>query len=175
MWKVVDDFPKYSVSDEGLVRGPRGVLKGTLDRDGYVIVHLSNRGKRRWVRVHVLVLELFVRNRRDGEQCRHLDGNPQNNTMSNLCWGIPQENADDKKHHGTNHCGICSSGYSSGLTDDSVVDIRRRVREGSSTIKDLAIELGLTEGYLRSVVNGSRWKHVPGAIKRRTNGKSVLV
>mgnify|MGYP001594984716 FL=1 len=33
-------------------------------------------------------------------ECRHLDGNSQNNFIGNLEWGTTQENSDDKFKHG---------------------------------------------------------------------------
>jgi hypothetical protein len=51
--------------------------------------------------VHHLVLELFVGPRPPGMECRHLDGNPQNNHRSNLAWGTSKENVADQYLHGT--------------------------------------------------------------------------
>jgi hypothetical protein len=34
-------------------------------------------------------------------ECRHLDGNRANNHLSNLCWGTPSDNDDDRRRHGT--------------------------------------------------------------------------
>jgi DNA-binding CsgD family transcriptional regulator len=33
--------------------------------------------------------------------CRHLDGNPANNHISNLGWGTNSENTQDRLEHGT--------------------------------------------------------------------------
>lgn len=54
----------------------------------------------RTTRVHVLVLEAFDRPRPKGAVCRHLDGNPINNHLSNLAWGTHKENTEDRKRHG---------------------------------------------------------------------------
>ena len=52
--------------------------------------------------VHELVLEAFDRPRPEPHfQVRHLDGNPRNNRLTNLAWGTPAENAQDKIRHGT--------------------------------------------------------------------------
>jgi len=39
----------------------------------------------------------------DGQQCRHLNGDPADNRSDNLKWGTPSEQAHDKVRHGTHH------------------------------------------------------------------------
>lgn len=52
--------------------------------------------------VHELVLEAFDKPRPEGHyQVRHLNGNPHDNRLTNLAWGTPAENAQDKIGHGT--------------------------------------------------------------------------
>lgn len=36
-----------------------------------------------------------------GLECRHLDGNSNNNNLENLCWGTRGENRKDSAKHGT--------------------------------------------------------------------------
>lgn len=51
--------------------------------------------------VHELVLEAFDKPRPEPHyQVRHLDGNPLNNRLTNLAWGTPLENAQDRIRHG---------------------------------------------------------------------------
>lgn len=46
-WKVIDDFPIYSISNYGRVRNDQRnyILQGGHDRDGYRQVTLSINGK----------------------------------------------------------------------------------------------------------------------------------
>ena len=37
----------------------------------------------------------------EGLLVRHLDGDATNNHHTNLCWGTPQDNSDDRRRHGT--------------------------------------------------------------------------
>lgn len=68
------------------------------DQDGYLV-----RGTHK---VHRLVLLAFVGPARSKSHvCRHLDGNPANNTLSNLAWGTQQQNWDDRRRHGTDLVG----------------------------------------------------------------------
>lgn len=52
--------------------------------------------------VHELVLEAFDKPRPAPHyQVRHLDGNHLNNRLTNLAWGTPAENGQDRVRHGT--------------------------------------------------------------------------
>jgi hypothetical protein len=112
-WLPVVGWEGYDVSDLGRVRSwwnrkarlclnrePR-IRKLTLHVEGYMHVGLSSNRIQRGHKVHRLVLEAFVGPCPEGMQCRHLDGNPSNNRLENLCWGTPIENWDDKVRHGT--------------------------------------------------------------------------
>lgn len=69
---------------------------------GYRVVHLRDgRGRRRLVRVHVLVAEAFKGPRPPGKVVRHDDGNSHNDQASNLLYGTQGENILDSVRHGT--------------------------------------------------------------------------
>lgn len=112
-WKpVLGAEGEYEVSSLGNVRsldrvivtknGARKRRKGQALRPielphGYLAV--SIRGTRY---IHRLVLEAFDRPSLPGEECRHLDGNRQNNESNNLSWGTSTDNNYDIVEHG-NH------------------------------------------------------------------------
>lgn len=112
-WKGVPGYDDaYQVSDLGRVRSidhlvfngqghfvRRGrVLRTQLSKPKqYVIVNLRNRN----IPVHRLVLLAFVGEPAAGDEARHLNGNNQDNALSNLAWGSRAENALDMVRHGT--------------------------------------------------------------------------
>lgn len=101
-WKPVPDFEgRYEVSDLGRVLshvfgGPR-VLRPGRQPSGHVTVTL---GQGKSLCVHALVLRAFVGAPSAGEECRHLNGDPGDNRLTNLAWGTRGENTQDKKWHG---------------------------------------------------------------------------
>lgn len=106
--RTIPGFPSYSITKDGRVRGiPRKRTKGewlkpgVSRRDGHLSVVLCEYGKRKTRTIHQLVLETYVGPRPDGMGCRHLDGNPANNRLDNLCWGTQGENMQDAAQHGT--------------------------------------------------------------------------
>lgn len=118
-WKDVPGYEGlYEISDGGQVRtkkrtwfsGPEHRIARSVktklkavqpDKNGYMRVTLSKKGKKRRVSVHTLVLNAFVGPAPAGQECRHLDGDNGNNKLDNLCWGTPKQNAADRKKHGT--------------------------------------------------------------------------
>lgn len=67
----------------------------------YVVTKWSKKVRARKAAVHHLVLETFVGPRRNGMECRHLNGDPADNRLCNLAWGTREENVRDAIRHGT--------------------------------------------------------------------------
>ena len=133
LWKPVDFGTNYQVSSHGRVYNIKTgkFLAGTLTEDGYTRFCLSDADGVHWnITGHVLVMREFVGPCPDGQQVRHLDGNPVNNYWApgneeetkalggNLIYGTPKENIEDRdQRHGRNghanktHCGTCGEPY----------------------------------------------------------------
>lgn len=99
IWKTIEPFPIYAVSNFGRVKRvvtnkfhpKERVLKNVLDSDGYHIVTLTNDGKAKTQKVHRLVAIAFV----EGDQAlqvNHKDGNKTNNNFENLEFVTCQQN-----------------------------------------------------------------------------------
>lgn len=97
VWKTVDNFYNYEVSNLGNVRNKNTLklMKQCNDQDGYKLVNLSNNGKTKLFRVHRLVLSTFT-NEKD-EQVNHINENKQDNSLKNLEWVSCSKNIN----HGT--------------------------------------------------------------------------
>ena len=109
-WKIIDNFPKYAVSNLGNVKTlfwqnnvngklyPREKILTPIKRkDGYLKVNLHNdeykgRGKGCECLVHRLVAEAFILNQRDFTEVNHKDGDKTNNCVDNLEWCSRQQN-----------------------------------------------------------------------------------
>ena len=69
-------------------------VKPVLDKgNGYYLVTLSNQGKKSNKYIHRLLATHFIPNPLNKPQVNHIDGNKQNNVLSNLEWATSQENS----------------------------------------------------------------------------------
>lgn len=171
-FRVIPGYPRYAIDENGTVlsvcvRGG-GWRKPTpwenarrmsfiKDRNGYHRVNLNNSGKAQQIPVHILVLITFVSPRPDGMVCRHLDGNPANNHVSNLAWGTPLENSADKNLHGTDNRG--EKCYKAKLTNADVLAIRARYAN-SETLSDIAKDFPVVASGIFKIVRRETWKHI---------------
>ena len=125
LWKEHEEFPCHEISSLGKVRvlrrlgdkGPKPgtVLTGSVSRKGYIEVRIRHiSGKHKLVRVHRLVLECFVGAAPNNHVAAHLDGNPANNTLTNLAWVTHKENQAHRVLHGTSNRGSRNPMYKHG-------------------------------------------------------------
>lgn len=163
-WKSIPYFPDYSASTLGRIRSTKlhnGTTEARLlkpcvaNKSGHLTVSLRKDGESFNRHVHRLVLLTFVGEPKRNQQCRHLDGDPGNNFLSNLCWGTAKENAEDMIKHGVMPCGERQG--ASVLTEPEVMDIRRLVTEGE-TISAVAKQFGVSHTTVSNIVNGKGWK-----------------
>ena len=95
MWKQIDEFQNYEISDRGEVRNIQSgkVLKPWIGVGGYVYINLTNgHGKPMPKRLHRLVAKAFVPNPYNKPQVNHKDGDKTNNCADNLEWVTKSEN-----------------------------------------------------------------------------------
>lgn len=149
------------VSSGGYLQLRRGrVLRPGRSQGGYLRVALCRDGVLSSAEIHTLVLLAFVGPRPDGLETRHLDGKQLNNTIENLCYGTVQENADDRKRHGTVvpiPPQLGEEHYAAVLTEDDVRYIRSNL---SRTNVDLADQFGVAPTTVSAVRNAKTWRHV---------------
>jgi hypothetical protein len=96
-WKPLPGCPKYRIYKDGTVIGPRGKDVSHLSPNtGRLVFTTSNNG-RKCHSVSRVVLTVFVRPPAHKEEACHLDGNPQNNNLTNLRWGSKEENTLERQ------------------------------------------------------------------------------
>lgn len=161
-WRVLENYPLYRVSNTGRVQSKAKKVtdvkqptewrekKIWYDKGGYGHVTLGRGVKKR---VHLLVIRAFIGekpNIEDNLECRHMDGNPANNHISNLSWGTPKENQSDQYAHGTRVMG--NSHPMSKITVNQRLEIIGRYQNGELQ-RELANEFGITQSTVSYLVN----------------------
>jgi len=182
LWKDIPYYTSwYQVSSLGRIRSLMRknrwgyiqkirILRPFPNQKGYLRIDLRKNGQRDCRQVHRLVLETFVGLCPDGMECRHLDGNPQNNKLDNLQWTTASENQRDRVRHGTSNMGLTyNRGESQGghkLTEEQVLEIRELYKISLSSGKriysqrKLASIFGVQQTAIKDVVNRKTWKHI---------------
>ena len=173
VWKAVPGFDLYDVSNYGGFRSWRGggysgpnirekplSVKRKPTPAGYMTASMIGEdGKPHNYFIHCLVLLTFVGPRPEEMVCRHLDGNPANNHLTNLKWGTQTENAADKVLHERDNTG--SRHWSTSLTEADVLFISYLYILGFTYV-DLAELFGVAnKSVIQKLVKRITWKHVP--------------
>lgn len=115
-WRIIKDFPKYSVSNKGNVKNnKRGrIMKQYKDKDGYCILGLyNNEGIQKLMKAHRLVAIEFLSNPLNKPVVNHIDGNKSNNCVDNLEWNTYSEN-ERHKHDVLGYKDTCETRYKKG-------------------------------------------------------------
>jgi hypothetical protein len=170
----------YEVSDLGRVRSldriviqatrgggtaphtyPGTIMGQHIGTAGYLDVTLCRSSRHKTWRVHTVVAEAFLGPRPEGLWILHGPLGPLVNTVANLRYGTPAENSADEIRDGTRRRG--SRMAAAKLTEDLVLEARRRRSADGIPIKLLAAEYGVSESCMFQVLTGLTWRHVEAA------------
>jgi hypothetical protein len=178
-WREVPGFSAYLVSNLGRVRSVDRLLvqknartykrQGVLLRpvksaSGHLFVSLAGgcggeptrRGEH--YLVHVLVMLAFTGACPPKQEIRHLDGNPENNALTNLRYGTREENSVDRKSHGTDNGGE-RNGMSK-ITEDTVREIREQYAEGGRSQSAIAAQHGICREMVGRIIRRDSWAYL---------------
>lgn len=97
MKKVIESFPNYTITDSGIIYSKKSnkIMKQHLDKDGYLVLNLSNNGIKKQCRVHRLVAIAFIPNPEGLATVNHINHNKLDNRVTNLEWLSNYDNAKD--------------------------------------------------------------------------------
>lgn len=100
IWKPVDGFSNYEVSNFGHVRNitTGKILKNKVNkRRGYAYVNLWKNSKSASKTVHRLVATAYIPNIKNTKNVDHINNNKTDNHATNLRWATTSENAMNQK------------------------------------------------------------------------------
>ena len=133
-----------------------------MTKDGYVKVRLIHQGKDKTMRVHRLVAEAFVPNPKNKDTVNHIDGNKQNNIVSNLEWVDRTEQMLHAYNLGLKISMAGSHNSNAKLTDEQVRKIREAYIPYSKEFGTVALaeKYGVTNRVIGLIVKNKTYKNV---------------
>ena len=89
LYKIIQDYPTYSISTLGNVRNissHRDMKQLNNKTTHYKFVGLRKNKKTHFLYIHRLVATAYIPNLENNRCVQHLDGNRENNIVDNLKW-----------------------------------------------------------------------------------------
>lgn len=170
--KDISGFSDYAITRDGRVwskpiinrgRGNRRGrwLKPNCKPTGHLLVVLQKNGKSYSSWVHRLVLETYIGPCPRKQGCRHLNSNPADNRLGNLCWGTQKENMQDSIKNGTHTCLRRGSANNSSILTETKVKVIRYLHEVAKfTYADLAWQFDVAGATIGNVCRRRNWIHL---------------
>lgn len=161
-WRVVSGFPKYFISSLGRIKNSdtQAFLKPMINPKGYPTVCLYNKGRKKFFRIHQLVLAAFKGPKPKGKESAHLDGDKLNNTLHNLCYATNLDNVRHQKLHDKTARG--ERHWRAKLTETQVREIFSifNPKDPKFTAASLAKKYGVHRDSIHNILNKKTWKHI---------------
>lgn len=154
LFKVIDEFPNYQISNLGNIKNKKGkilVIGRRLSNSGYVQVRLFKNGKYYYKYIHRLIALAFIPNPNNYRTINHIDGNKLNNALTNLEWASDEM---QQRHAFLNS--LKPSGKS--FTKELVFDIYNMYFKESKKPKEISKILDRPFGTIRKICYGERCK-----------------
>lgn len=166
IWKVIKNYPNYSVSNTGLVKNNKSnrVLKPWISQGGYYILRLGNSTNKA---IHRLVAETFIINFKNKKDVNHKNGIKLDNNVKNLEWTTRSENCQHSYDNGLSTYRPFGHKNSTGskncmakLSESDIITIRRLRNSKNMTYSEIAKIYGVNQATIGYIVTNKTWKHV---------------
>lgn len=137
------------------------MLKPKLTMDGYYEVTLFDSfGKRKYIRLHIIVLSNFIKKPIGDLEVNHKDGNKLNNHLENLEWVTKSEN----QIHAIKKGLIChqkgDKRWNAKITNEDAKNILKIYKLGEYSQAELARKYNVSKNIIWRLVNRKCWKHI---------------
>lgn len=154
-WKPIPDSRGYEVSDLGQVRRNGKPLNPCRYSTGYLVADIYyDDGSHRRHGVHTLVCAAFIGPRPDKHECCHINGNREDNRLTNLRYGTRRENMRDQFRHGTR---VRGDNHPQAKLSYEKADVIRKCHLGGQSIRSLAAAFGVDKRAVQNLLRGRTW------------------
>lgn len=141
----VRSLDREVVCGNGTVRNYKGkILKQFIDKQGRPEVILSKNGKGHNKLPHSLVAQAFIGKRPEGYHVCHINGDSQDNRLSNIRYDTVSQNAIDIYRYGSKKMK---------LSIEQVLEIRKLYATGKYKQIELAEKFSISQNNISHIVN----------------------
>lgn len=134
----------------------------------YLQITLNKENKAKTHPIHRLITLTFIGERPHANAViRHLNGNPKDNSLKNLCYGTYVENEADKNIHGTTAWG--EKVGTSKLKLNEIFEIKK-IKATGVTSQSIAIKFNVSKSTICRIINGITWARSSHAVMRKPLG-----
>lgn len=156
LFKTIQEFPKYQISNLGNIKNSKGellVIGKRQSNSGYIQVRLCKDGKYYYRYLHRLMAETFIPNPNNYRTINHINGNKMDNRISNLEWA-----SDEMQQRHAFIIGLKSNGIS--FTREQLFEIYTLFFEKKKLPREIANILNRPFGTIRKICYGERCKDI---------------
>ena len=161
MYKQIEKLD-YEINSEGIVRriSTKRIKKSFKRPDGYVGIQLyKSKREVKNFQLHRLIAIAFINNPENKDVINHKDSNRANNSLNNLEWVTKEENDKHAYEFGNASNKGSKNGFSV-LTEEQVLEIRRKRAEDKLTYQKLAEIYAVSSGCIAGIIQRINWKHI---------------
>ena len=185
MWKNVEEYSKYQVSNHGRIKSFKRYKEGKIlkikkNNRGYRCVSLYKNNKGKPKSIHIIVYETFNNYKLKKDECvHHDDENKENNYINNLIKMTKSEHNNYhnnrtnspnlgkrfsdkiKKLMSINHYDCRGENNPrSILTNKKVIEIRKCLNENILTQTEIGKLFGVSRLTISAIKNNRVWTHI---------------
>jgi hypothetical protein len=174
MLKEITNYPGHYISTWGVVfsrwgkgrkyaDGPiHDEWKRALnkDKDGYIVIGLTNNRNTKTHKVHRLVAEAFISNPKNKPQINHKNGIKSDNRVENLEWCTASENKTHAYRMGITKKQTGSESSQAKLNEDQVKEIKTLLNNNILTHREIGIKYNVGRTTITEINRGNNWKNI---------------
>lgn len=166
LYKVIKDFEDYLIYNDGRIYSTKRQqflnIGNHFNGRGYREVRLWKDGKRYYKHLHRLLAEAFIPNPENLRTVNHIDGNKDNNSLSNLEW----MNDENQQRHAM-MIGLKKHGEA--MSEEEIFNIYDMYFNKNIKPKEISEILNKPFGTIRKICYGERCKNLLSKYREKYN------
>ena len=161
MLKEIHITKNYLVDEQGEIYNAKTLKKKAqfVNRDGYKVIDIYVNNKATRYTMHRIVAIAFIPNPENKPCVNHIDGNKQNNKVSNLEWVTYSENAKHAVAMGLVRSRKGEENNMAKITDEQARMVCEMLRDGLRN-RDIYDRTGISKHIVKQIRSGKIWKHI---------------